>query len=50
MRVLANGKLASRERPCNGDGMLLEAGVQVAADGRLLEQSNPANQRVRPDR
>ncbi|MFM7560866.1 cation-translocating P-type ATPase [Cylindrospermopsis raciborskii] len=42
VRVLRNGKLAdiAGKDLVPGDVMLLEAGVQVAADGRLLEQSN----------
>lgn len=42
VRVIRNGKtieVAAREL-VPGDVMLLEAGVQVAADGRLLEASN----------
>ncbi|NJM23784.1 MAG: cation-translocating P-type ATPase [Richelia sp. RM2_1_2] len=42
VRVIRNGKLADVEAKnvVPGDIMLLEAGVQVAADGRLIEQSN----------
>jgi Ca2+-transporting ATPase len=42
VRVLRDGKLleiAAKEL-VPGDVMLLEAGVQIAADGRLIEQSN----------
>ncbi|WP_414564577.1 MULTISPECIES: cation-translocating P-type ATPase [unclassified Anabaena] len=42
VRVLRNGKLmeiAGKEL-VPGDVMLLEAGMQIAADGRLIEQSN----------
>ncbi|YAF95154.1 MAG: cation-translocating P-type ATPase [Nodularia sp. CChRGM 3473] len=42
VRVLRNGKLmeiAAKEL-VPGDVMLLEAGMQIAADGRLIEQSN----------
>ena len=42
VRVVRNGKqveIAAREL-VPGDVMLLEAGVQIAADGRLLEESN----------
>ncbi len=42
VRVIRDGKLldiAAKEL-VPGDVMLLEAGVQIAADGRLLEQSN----------
>mgnify|MGYP001796851509 FL=1 len=42
VRVIRNGKLIDVEGKnlVPGDIMLLEAGVQVAADGRLIEQSN----------
>ena len=42
VRVIRNGKLVDVEGKdlVPGDIMLLEAGVQVAADGRLIEQSN----------
>ncbi|MGF1675639.1 MAG: cation-translocating P-type ATPase [Rivularia sp. (in: cyanobacteria)] len=42
VRVIRNGKLVDVEAKnvVPGDIMLLEAGVQVAADGRLIEQSN----------
>ncbi|MEA5515140.1 cation-translocating P-type ATPase [Nodularia sp. UHCC 0506] len=42
VRVIRNGKLmeiAAKEL-VPGDVMLLEAGMQIAADGRLIEQSN----------
>jgi len=42
VRVLRDGKLGdvAAKELVPGDVMLLEAGVQVAADGRLIEQSN----------
>jgi len=42
VKVLRNGKLeeVAGTTLVPGDVMLLEAGVQIAADGRLLEQSN----------
>ncbi len=42
VRVIRNGRLLDVEGKnlVPGDIMLLEAGVQVAADGRLIEQSN----------
>ena len=42
VRVIRNGKLLDIEGKnlVPGDIMLLEAGVQVSADGRLIEQSN----------
>ncbi|MBV6626401.1 MAG: cation-translocating P-type ATPase [Rivularia sp. (in: Bacteria)] len=42
VRVIRNGKLVDVEGKnlVPGDIMLLEAGVQVSADGRLIEQSN----------
>jgi len=42
VRVIRNGRLVDVEAKnvVPGDIMLLEAGVQVAADGRLIEQSN----------
>ncbi|MGB3651119.1 MAG: cation-translocating P-type ATPase [Rivularia sp. (in: cyanobacteria)] len=42
VRVIRNGRLVDVEGKnlVPGDIMLLEAGVQVAADGRLIEQSN----------
>ena len=42
VRVIRNGKLVDVEGKSlvPGDIMLLEAGVQVSADGRLIEQSN----------
>ena len=42
VRVIRNGKLLDVEGKnlVPGDIMLLEAGVQIAADGRLIEQSN----------
>ncbi len=42
VRVIRNSKLVDVEGKnlVPGDVMLLEAGVQVAADGRLIEQSN----------
>ncbi len=42
VRVIRNGKLLDVEGKnlVPGDIMLLEAGVQVSADGRLIEQSN----------
>lgn len=42
VRVLRDGKLSevAAKELVPGDVMLLEAGVQIAADGRLIEQSN----------
>jgi P-type Ca2+ transporter type 2C len=42
VRVIRDGKLIDVAAPqlVPGDVMLLEAGVQVSADGRLIEQSN----------
>ncbi|TAF07801.1 MAG: cation-translocating P-type ATPase [Nostocales cyanobacterium] len=42
VRIIRNGKLAdvAGKELVPGDVMLLEAGVQIAADGRLIEQSN----------
>ncbi|MDM3845647.1 MAG: cation-translocating P-type ATPase [Aphanizomenon gracile PMC638.10] len=42
VRVLRDGKLGdvAAKELVPGDVMLLEAGVQIAADGRLIEQSN----------
>ncbi|MCF4967185.1 cation-translocating P-type ATPase [Nostoc sp. CMAA1605] len=42
VRVLRNGKLVdvAAKAVVPGDVMLLEAGVQIAADGRLIEQAN----------
>lgn len=42
VRVLRNGKLleVAGKELVPGDVMLVEAGVQIAADGRLIEQSN----------
>ncbi|MBD2386785.1 cation-translocating P-type ATPase [Cylindrospermum sp. FACHB-282] len=42
VRVLRDGKLVevAAKEIVPGDVMLLEAGVQIAADGRLIEQSN----------
>ncbi|WP_353932886.1 cation-translocating P-type ATPase [Okeanomitos corallinicola TIOX110] len=42
VRIIRNGKLAevAGKDLVPGDIMLLEAGVQVAADGRLIEESN----------
>jgi P-type Ca2+ transporter type 2C len=42
VRVIRNGKLleVAAKELVPGDVMLLEAGVQIAADGRLIEQSN----------
>lgn len=42
VRVLRNGKLedVAAKEIVPGDVMLLEAGVQIAADGRLIEQAN----------
>ncbi len=42
VRVIRNGKIqeVSSKELVPGDVMLLEAGVQISADGRLLEESN----------
>ncbi|MBD2663333.1 ATPase, P-type (Transporting), HAD superfamily, subfamily IC [Richelia sinica FACHB-800] len=42
VRVIRNGKMldVAAKELVPGDIMLLEAGVQIAADGRLIEQSN----------
>ena len=42
VRVILNGKLTelAAKELVPGDVMLLEAGMQIAADGRLIEQSN----------
>lgn len=42
VRIIRDGKLAdvAAKELVPGDVMLLEAGVQLAADGRLIEQSN----------
>ncbi|MGM3306336.1 cation-translocating P-type ATPase [Anabaena sp. WFMT] len=42
VRIIRNGKLAeiAGKELVPGDVMLLEAGVQISADGRLIEQSN----------
>jgi P-type Ca2+ transporter type 2C len=49
VRVIRNGKLleVAAKELVPGDVMLLEAGVQIAADGRLIEQSN-LQVRVKP--